>query len=418
MAQTPLKKPNLKRSLIFLIISAFFYQPALYLYGAFINLHAMSLGAPMAIVGYIGISAMLLPIFLRFVVGPYSDRTGRRVSLIGVGAVAAALCALGLAFASTWPELFAFRILSGIGSIFFAMLYPICFMFCLPPQKRSTAIGLFMGGSTAGTAVFTGLSGTLVNMWGFDGPYLVAAACGFLALLFLLPVRLPIFKMESKVTLSRIGQTFKFPPVLAGGLTYLLLIWTVAAFGGLYSPWSKEVLNISNTDLGLVALVSLVATTISYLVGGPIADKIGVRKLLLIAPICIAALYFLLPSFVNTVITLAIFYFVANFVSNIAMPGVMGDVAKSVSRDMQGTALGVYNSIGGIGTILGGLLGGYLAGAYGYTLSFYHIAIVGLVVIVLGLMWPKIFKARAPTPASAPAASAPAPVQAPPPDKQ
>ena len=191
--------------------------------------------------------------------GLLCDRTKRTPILVG-GIALWSLATMGCSLASTFEELFAARVLVGVGE---ASLVPAAASLIadfFPPTKRPKAYGVFVTGSTLGSAAALLLSGLFLH-WsedliasvpdlfgGFENWQLVFIMCGipgvFLALIMFLTMREPkrqgIEVTATEFSLKPILKLFAQRPVAFGTLiigtafnlvcVYAIIGWMPALF--------------------------------------------------------------------------------------------------------------------------------------------------------------------------------------------
>jgi predicted MFS family arabinose efflux permease len=161
----------------------------------------------------------------------------------------------------------------------------------------------------------------------------------------------------------------------------IYLVSTFVLFTGIqvfYVPFPVMLageLSLGSSQIFLVYLASAVMAAIMYTWAGQEVDQLGNRKAQVLAWAVRAVLF---PSF-SLAILLAIWgYGMWAFVLVMALNGISGAFFSIVSvagittaldlspRRGKGEAVGAYNSVMGMGMILGGLLGGLIASTAGY----------------------------------------------------
>ena len=381
-------------SLIFLCISALFSQACVYVYYGYLTLDGLKLGAPTSIATLLPMAASIPPIFLLIVFGIFADRSGRRKQLVLVGLAFAAIFNVLMALSSGWIELLIFRII-GAGIYATVMwLYAVLFIFQLPPERRGLGIGLFVGVSTFGTFIFQLFSGSWAAAYGYAFLYYVGAVLSALALIFLIPVRVPIVKSGAGTSGKEIMRA-----ITNRGVYYPGIVWAVSMFG--YSALVGVLPIILITLGGSIALIgvlfainTLFCATGSF-VGGPIIDKLGPKTILVVAGIIAGAIVLAIPSF-GSYIGVAAVVWAVSFVFFVTYPAPAHNSTACCPPELAGTAVNTVTTLFSIGAVLGGYLAGTMLSTYGWHSAIYIMGIIMVASGVIALGLPRIKKPAKP----------------------
>ncbi|MFA5314041.1 MAG: MFS transporter, partial [Methanomassiliicoccales archaeon] len=152
----------------------------------------------------------------------------------------------------------------------------------------------------------------------------------------------------------------------------------------------KEV-GLANADVFIVYLASSVASALTY---GWMGRTIGRKGGKTVQAVCFTARVLIFPSFfLVTMIDMPSSVLFASLLVlhagaglcwaglSVAGNAIVGDLAP---KEFRTQSLGLYNSIQGIATILGSLIGGFVAAAFGY--GFVFALASGFIVIALALL--------------------------------
>lgn len=175
-------------------------------------------GAPPVVVGLvIGVGAAANLVF-SFVLGPLSDRIGRKPSLVA-GSLVSALALLGFAFARTLAVFAGLEILFGITAALELPAYQALITDVTPPHLRVRAFGYMYWAANAGAAVGA-LLGGVAGSGHRVTPFMVSGAVGLLLTMGLavaLPKgagRVPARPVSGLESLRHIGSGLRNPRLL------------------------------------------------------------------------------------------------------------------------------------------------------------------------------------------------------------
>src|SRR5919201_4685428 len=112
--------------------------------------------------------------------GVLLDRIGRRRSMM-IGTVSIALCTVGLALATSYWLLLAFRLIAGVGTALWNISRMAYLAESTAPQARGRAISTFGGISRFGTFAGPAARGLLGTFFGLQAPFYRTAALAFAA---------------------------------------------------------------------------------------------------------------------------------------------------------------------------------------------------------------------------------------------
>lgn len=342
---------------------------------------------------YAGATALLLALTLASSViqplfGMRSDRVGD-VWLMPLGAAVAGI-GVGLAgVVSGYPAMLAVVALGGVGV---AAFHPEAARHVTLASGGSpgTGMGLFSVGGNAGF-LFGPLTVTLgVALFGLSGTMLVAvpglvAAAGLAAMRPRMTARLRHaarpspddhgfeHRREARTAFAVVSALIVTRSGVAYGLMAMIPIWFVAHLG-------------RSAAAGNLAITVLAAAgTVGTMVGGRIADRVGIRPVIIVPMVAMVPLLAVLPlaEAIGAIVLLALVGLLldANF-------GITILVAQRAMPDRQATASGVAIGLAvGLGGACAALLG-VLADAAGLTAAMEAITALGVVTAVLAVVCP------------------------------
>ena len=288
-------------------------------------------------------------------------------------------------FASNIVQLSVARIGVGVGEAGLSPAAHSMLADYYPPAQRSTAMGIFTLGISAGIMVAYLAGGWIVQHIGWREALLIVGVPGLLlALLFKFTVAEPARGM------SDARRDVSAPPTVSETLRYLLRLRSfvylsagagLASFGGyavagFFPTYLVRSHAMSTADIGLyLGLVFGIAGGLGFAGGGYLADRLGragqSRALCGIAALLLIGWLLLLPVFLGrqTSLVLALFV-VPAALSNCYLPMVFAQTQGLAGLRMRGVAsalmLFVINIIGlGCGPQFVGILSDYLRVTFG-----------------------------------------------------
>lgn len=317
---------------------------------------------PMAIGWLTGIYSGMQIIFTP-ILGKLSDRFGRRpVLMISIAGTAIGFVLMGMATAL--PLLFVARILAGItgGNISIPQAY---IADVTAPEQRSRAMGM-IGAAFGLGFTFGPLIGGLMSRISYSAPFYFAAAlavANVILVYFILPEslspdrRTKPHEEASVAEVFRHGRGWMFGLVVA---TYFFLIAGFAIMTAFFALFTEKRFGYDAQANGyLFAFVGVLSVVVQGGLIGRLVKMFGEVTLARAGLLLTAASLVLLPACHN--LTLLLIACVGlSFGSGLASPPLSGLASQMIDRSWQGRALGVMQSAGSAGRLIGPLLGGWL----------------------------------------------------------
>jgi MFS family permease len=350
---------------------------------------------------------------VRLVSNPYSgsliDRIGARRG-VGYGALIVAFSSLLTGFAKSYAQLVVFRGAGGFGSALFFNALLSLVVRSVPAGQRGRAVGLLQGGFLFGMTVGPLVGGMLAAPLGLRWPFLIYAlfcgAAGVVGLRWLPEARAaaaadspvaaadsplapdprvaaeqavagePVFSGRGRTTGS-VPTTWRTARRLCADPTFTAALVMMAASRwaatgvrfSLVPLFGEQVVGVGPFLLGASLTVGAVSHLLVVWPAGKVADTLGRRALAVPAYFffaLVAAAVGLATTAVAYLVVLAL-YGVGTGLTSVTPAAVAGDV---VPPDQTGTGIGVLNTAGDIGSVLGPVVSGFLAQVAGYGWGF------------------------------------------------
>ena len=343
--------------------------------------------------------------FAALVMGPISDRVGRRrVLLLGAGALTVALALHGLA--DTFGSLLAMRVLAGAGGGVLSGAAVSYVGDAFPYERRGWATGWVMSGVPFGLVIGIPLGRALAVAAGFRAPFVVFAgvmAAAFVLILTVVP--------QPDVALSRERPTVRgslrqYRELLTGGggtaaaaATYFLMYLGLGLLIVYLPQWLTNRFSLDVTVFGrplavfglpldLIATLFLVGGLVSVVVGpqaGTLSDAVGRKPLILASCLGLAVVTAAL-TFVVTERWVAYPLYVAIMgLFGLRAAPLQALLTALVPDRQRGAFLSLTIAVGQIGTGAGAALGGVLYADLGYTSN--TVASAAVMLAMAGLVW-------------------------------
>jgi len=303
--------------------------------------------------------------------GALADRFGQRPLVLGSLAVYV-LAFSGYLFASSAP---VFILLRGLAGAFTAGLVPAVTGIVAnlaPKQQRAQWIGIVNGGASIGWIAGPLLGGVLYDHWGWPVPFVVSiimAAVAFTMAFLTVPETCnhpgrPIVETERSAqaflpgNLRRSLRTFRAS--LPGSLSALILmlgIYFAVMFAWAFIEprfmfYAYDDLGWSSSMLGLVMSTYGIAMTLGEFSLSRLSDRLG-RKPVIIFGLVLFAAQFAGLAFSRDYVWIAVTFVIAGLGNALFDPALSACILDIAPADRQGQILGIKNTAGSLGSILG-----------------------------------------------------------------
>jgi MFS transporter, FSR family, fosmidomycin resistance protein len=314
-------------------------------------------------IGWIAFVFNMTSSLLQPVVGFYSDKKPKPY-LLPIAMLCSLLGMLSLAFAPTYVLVLLSVILVGMGSaIFHPESSKVAHM--AAGTRKGLAQSIFQVGGNTGSALAPAMTllifiplGQFGSIW-----FTLVALVGFFTLLYVAKWYkdvLPTVQQMSKRNVVTSITTQKKSIFLISVLIFLVFArsWYGSGIGAYYQFFLMDQYNLSLGDAQLYLFVYLIAGAIGTFFGGPLADKFGMRRVIVLSFLITAPFSIALPHVPLTVALLFLpiigFVFSASFSITVIygqylFPGKVGTVS--------GLITGLAFGLGAIGAVL---LGGFI----------------------------------------------------------
>jgi PAT family beta-lactamase induction signal transducer AmpG len=373
----------------------YFTQGTILGYFASLNaLYMLENGLDMADVGIFSTIA-LIPFVIKILFGMLSDRYnllgfGHRKPYILIGLLVQFACLIAVANINPGKSYWFFvgmAFLLQLGMAFYDTCTDGLALDITPESEKGILQGFMVGGRSVGVIVAASLAGYIAQT--FSWPVVFY----FLAALTLIPIPFLFFIKEIQRTSGMrfnwaAFSAFKNARVLAVAAVGLVVFLVIVGANQSVNPHFTNILGIDLKTAGLVTTVWGIGCVAGALAGGRVMDKFGNRaalwlSILLVIP---ALVLIALVNSTGMMWAMAVFFGLAYGLSQaVYFALAMKYTQPSIAASMYSILMAVTNIGQGIG--LG--MGGALAKAGGFPLTFYVFAALMLLVIPL---FPVVFR--------------------------
>jgi MFS family permease len=341
--------------------------------------------------------------------GSLADRFGSR-RIVGAGALIVALSSLLTAGAPSFLALLLLRAAGGFGSALFFNALLSLVVRSVPGDQRGRAVGLLQGAFMVGMAFGPSVGGLLAEPLGLRWPFVIyagfCAAAGVVALVYLPRESAGRETAGDAAASTRRGVVATWSaarrlcadPAFVTALVMMMAFrWSATGLRfSLVPVFGAEVVGASEGVVGMALTLAALAQLAVVWPIGRAADRAGRRRVSIPAFCAFAVVVagFPLAGTVPAFLMVMMVFGIGTGATAFAPPAIVGDVTP---EDETGLGVGVLNTAGDLGTVVGPLASGLLADLAGYGWGFG--ASAGLLAVAGVAVW----RMRETLPARAPA---------------
>jgi multidrug resistance protein len=329
--------------------------PILPLYGERYGATPLQIGILMGV--FSGCQLVLSPIF-----GQLSDRVGRRPLLL-LSMVGACIGYLIMANAQSFTWLLIARVIQGVSG---ASISTAQAAIADVTSGKDRARGMGLIGAAFGIGFVLGpLIGGIMGHFSTSAPFYFAAALSALnaAMLYSrLPETRPLGAASDSARVGIISsvRSLAGTPVARVILAYLLVTTGFSIMTGMFALFTNDRFKFGELQNGYVfALVGFIAVIVQGGLIGRLVARFGEPRIALIGGVVMTLTMFLLPL-ANSIPTLLIVSCGLSLGNSLMLPTLNGLASRSIDAHSQGRILGIVQSSGSLGRMLGPFLGGAL----------------------------------------------------------
>ena len=326
-------------------------------------LFLVTIGGTGIILGLVGGLGDSVASILKVFSGYFSDKLGKRKTLVYAGYQTSAVSKLFFAFATIWQHLLILRPIERLGKGI--RTAPRDALIVESVRERGKGFGIHRAFDTAGAIIGSILALFFVIFYslGFRTIFLIAGGVAFLALVPLIFLRetksRPISKTISlHISFKETPRSLKIFIIIAtlfalGNFSYFFFILRAQQF----FPAESELAIIGPLFLYVLLNVVYAAFCIPL---GILSDKIGRKKVLIAGYALFGFVCLGFTQLYSSLVYLIILFMLYGLVYALVDANQRAFVSDLASEDLKGTALGTFHTAIGIALLPGSIIAGFL----------------------------------------------------------
>ena len=365
-----------KHKILFLISTSFFWF-SIYAYMPELSTYAEDLGASYKMVGVIGGSYGFTQMLLRIPLGISSDRLRRRKPFIIAGIVISILSCIVTFINPTVNSLLVTRLLAGVSAATW-VAFTILFSSYFNNNEATKAMGIINSFNAIGQLSAMILGGIIASFFGTRYLFLLGAFGGIIGLVLSFGIKETKNENKNGMNFKDIIEIIKNKNLLFISLLAILSqIITFATMLG-FVPIVAKNIGASSLQLSLLSAVAIMpGVFMAPLVGTYVVKHWGKSRTITCGYLISSITCFIIP-FVSSIAMLYILQFFSGIGRNMVFPLLMGLGIKDVNSEKRATAMGFFQSMYGLGIMLGPIILGYIGEKYNLTTGFISIGFIGI----------------------------------------
>jgi DHA1 family solute carrier family 18 vesicular amine transporter 1/2 len=323
------------------------------------------LGASPTTIGLLFASFGVTLLTVSMPMGAVSDRIGRKPPMVG-GLLTLAAASTLFAFAESLPWLFAARLAQGaadavtwvVGLALIADLYS--------QQERGRVMGLLMSGTNFAFMFGPTLGGWLYEIGGIRLPFLFVAALAVAGAMAFMWFDLPPTHAAHEAV--PVATVLRVPAVAACTAAVVAASATISMLEPVLPLYLSAKLDLGPARIGLLFGIGAVASTVLHPIYGRLVNRVGSRRMTMIALVLVACLLPLLSLSWSYGSAIALYVVCAAAISMVITPSLayMAEATSSAGAGSFGVGYGLYNMAWGAGLLGGPSLSGFMFERMGF----------------------------------------------------
>ncbi|MDA1029442.1 MAG: MFS transporter [Bacteroidetes bacterium] len=314
--------------------------------------------------------AVFLSLFA-LIIGPISDKYGRRVVLLlGCGSMAIALWLHGVA--EGFVSLLVLRAAAGAAG---GMLSGAAVSYVgdyFPYERRGWANGWVMSGIAVGQIIGIPLGILLADNFGFKSAFLMFAITMTITtvIVWLYVPQPDVARNTGKLSVGSAIAGYREllgrPVVVAASATYFLMFFSIGLYVIYFPTWLEDTLFVSGSDIATLFLVGGIANVITGPMAGKLSDRTGRKPLIIISCIGMGLVMIVTPYFGTNLWVVYGLFGMAMIMMALRISPLQSLMTAIVEEQRRGALLSLAVAIGQVGIGIGGAVAGLTYVNFGF----------------------------------------------------
>lgn len=320
--------------------------------------------------GWVFSAQFVMSVICQPIWGAFADKHGRKVMLLRAGFGMGVVTALMGAVSAVW-QLLLLRLLNGVFSGFISM--SVSLQASITPNEHSgQALGTLQTGAVAGNLIGPLIGGLLAEWFGFRAVFFCTGGLLIVASIIVILFVHEKHQPRVRVTNRQRGGFMLLRPLFPVYMASTFVQVGMMSIEPIVTIYAKTL--YTGTHLALIAGLVVAMSGIANLIGAPLlgrlGDRVGQRRVLILALLAAACMYIPQALAQNITVLLIGRFLLGLFIGGM-IPSLNVLVKKKAPEEVQATAFGYNSASTFLGNLIGPLLGSSVAAAYGIKNVFY-----------------------------------------------
>lgn len=376
-----------KKTLFCIITGLFWFSQ--YGYAPHISNYAKELGASYKIIGIISGVYGISQTILRLPLGVASDILNRRKIFINFGFLASITSAVLVVVYPGVYTLLVSRFLTGV-AVATWVNFTVMFSAYFNDSESVRASGIINSANKIGQFLAILIGGFIVLRLSIAYTFIICAIAGVIGYVLSLFLKDQCsIKENTQFKFCDLFLIVKNKNILY--ISFLNMFVQLITYGTTYgfTPLIASNLGANNFQISMITLAYIFPQIFfSTLAGTVISKKIGENGTLFLGSIIITITCILTP-FSTSLFMLYCIQAFSGIGFALTFPLLMGLAIKSTEPRLRNTAMGFFQSILGVGIIIGPMLLGFIGDEYGLIPAYFNTALLGIICIMIILVLKK-----------------------------
>lgn len=372
---------------VFLFVTSLYWL-TLYFYVPILSPYVEHVGGTLEMVGLVVSAYGLAQLILRFPLGLWSDRLGKRRPFLALGFAANIIaCLVFIAATEPWLMVGA-RFLSGIAACSW-VVFSVLFASYFPAHRTSQAMSYITFCNTLSIMASTFVGGWIADIYGWLAPFYLSAGVGILGLIGIAFIyEKPTPAQTTQPIFTRLQSILKYRELIFASIVAAFGQYTTFATHFGFLPNYAVSIGASKTELGILTMLGMLSISVTVLFSGTyFAPRIGAKLTLFLAYLAVGIATAFLP-YIHTIELLYASQILGGLGRGAGYPILMSLAIARLPDAEKATAMGFFQGVYAIGMFIGPVSAGNIGGQWGYEALFLSTAGVAILTALVALWLP------------------------------